>query len=135
MRIVTIISAVFISFNLIACGGETSVGGQDQIAKNVNADEFHALYAEKGGQVLDVRTAEELQGGFIPNAVNIDFYETDFDKQLESLDKNKAVFVYCAAGGRSGQAMSKMKSLGFKEVYNLSGGFGTWAAAGYDVAK
>ena len=136
MRILAILTTVFLSVNLVACGGSTQEGnGQDQIAKNVDAAEYHQLYSEKGGQMLDVRTDGEVAQGYITGAVQIDFYGDDFDKKVAELDKDKPVFVYCAAGGRSGQAMNKMKNMGFKEVYNLSGGFPTWASAGYEVSK
>ena len=38
--------------------------------------------------------------------------------------------VYCQAGvkgGRSGQAMEKLKSLGFQEVCELEGGYAGWS--------
>ena len=136
MRLLAILASVFISINLVACGGSAQEGGSEgQIAKNVDATQFHQLYTEKGGQMLDVRTDGEVAQGYITGAVQIDFYGDDFDKKVAELDKDKPVFVYCAAGGRSGQAMNKMKDMGFKEVYNLSGGFPTWASAGYEVLK
>jgi len=135
MRILFIISTVFFSLNLVACGQEAQESNKDQIAKDVNAEEFHKLYVEKGGQMIDVRTDGEVAQGYITGAVQIDFYSDEFGSEIEKLDKNKAVFVYCAVGGRSGKAMNKMKKMGFKEVYNLSGGFPTWASAGYDVTK
>ena len=136
MRFLAILTSVFISVNLAACGSAAQEGGnQDQIAKNVDATEFHQLFEEKGGQMLDVRTDGEVAQGYIPGAVQMDYYSDDFSEQVAELDKNKPVFVYCAAGGRSGQAMNKMKDMGFKEVYNLSGGFPTWASAGYEVTK
>ena len=41
--------------------------------------------------VLDVRTEEELEEGYIPNATNIDFYLGTgvFWNEVEKLDKNK----------------------------------------------
>ena len=62
-------------------------------------------------------------------------YEEDFEKQLEKLDKEKPVAVYCKVGGRSGQAMGKMNKLGFKEVYNLDGGMDAWKSAGKPTVK
>lgn len=119
-----------LSWQLIACSSD-----QQSVAKDVNAGEFYDLIQTKGGLILDVRTPDELSGGYIPGSKNIDFYSADFSGQIEKIDKNQAVFVYCAAGGRSGKTMQKMKDLGFKEIYNLSGGFGSYAAAGYEVKK
>ena len=77
--------------------------------------------------VLDVRAPEELEEGYIPNATNIDFYlGQDFLTEVEKLDKNKNYYVYCRSGNRSGQACAIMNSVGFKNAYNLEGGFMNW---------
>ncbi|WP_373516160.1 rhodanese-like domain-containing protein [Pricia sp.] len=88
---------------------------EDQLEKDENAF------------ILDVRTPEELEGGHIPNAVNIDFYlGQDFLNEVEKLDKGKNYYVYCRSGNRSGQACVIMNSVGFKNAYNLEGGFMNW---------
>lgn len=130
MRVASIIGAIMLSWQLIACNSD-----QQTIAKDVNAQEFYDLVNSKGGLILDVRTPEELSDGYIPGSMNIDFYSGDFNGQIEKIDKNQAVFVYCAAGGRSGKTMQKMKDFGFKEIYNLSDGYGSYEAAGYEVTK
>lgn len=85
--------------------------------------------------VLDVRTASEFQGGHIDGAVQINFYKNDFRQQIEKLDKTKPVFVYCAAGGRSGSATSILAEAGFKQVFDLQGGMNAWRGAGKKVVK
>lgn len=78
-------------------------------------------------QLIDVRTPEEFNEGHIENAVNIDFYSDQFiDEINKSLDKNKTVFLYCKSGGRSGKAYTMLKENGFKEVYDLKGGYSNW---------
>ncbi|MEZ4900830.1 MAG: rhodanese-like domain-containing protein [Spirosomataceae bacterium] len=51
----------------------------------------------------------------------MNFMDADFKQQVEKLDKNKPVFVYCAAGGRSTKASQILKEAGFKTIYNLQG--------------
>jgi rhodanese-related sulfurtransferase len=34
--------------------------------------------------------------------------------------------VYCAAGGRSENAAELLKEWGFKEIYDLEGGYNAW---------
>ncbi len=85
------------------------------------------LKQDGDAMVLDVRTPEELEEGFIPNATNIDFYlGQEFMAEIEKLDKGKNYYVYCRSGNRSGQACAIMNSLGFKNTYNLAGGFMNW---------
>lgn len=72
--------------------------------------------------VIDVRTKEEYDSGHIKNAINIDFYSDDFEKEISVLDKNKEYMIYCRSGGRSSEALEIMKEMGFKNVSELEGG-------------
>lgn len=83
--------------------------------------------------ILDVRTPEEVDEGYIPNATNVDFYlGQEFLNELEKLDKSKNYYVYCRSGNRSGQACALMLNAGFTNAYNLEGGFMNWEG---DVAE
>ncbi|MDT7827832.1 rhodanese-like domain-containing protein [Pricia sp. S334] len=85
------------------------------------------LKNDENAVVLDVRTPEEVEEGYIPNATNIDFYlGQEFLTEVEKLDKDKNYYVYCRSGNRSGQACAVMNSVGFKNAYNLEGGFMKW---------
>ena len=75
------------------------------------------------GLLLDVRTHEEYSEGHIEGALNLDIYDKQFSIELDKLDKTKPVYVYCKSGGRSSNASEIMKEKGFKEVYNLVGGY------------
>ncbi|MGB5553949.1 MAG: rhodanese-like domain-containing protein [Flavobacteriaceae bacterium] len=85
------------------------------------------LEGDDNAFILDVRTPEEVEEGYIPNSTNIDIYlGQDFLAAVEKLDKSKSYYVYCRSGNRSGQACAIMNSLGFEKTYNLSGGFMNW---------
>ncbi|OYU82778.1 MAG: thioredoxin [Flavobacterium sp. BFFFF2] len=81
-------------------------------------------------QLIDVRTAEEFASEHIAGAKNIDWYQDQFNAEVQKLDPKKPVFVYCKVGGRSAQAADRLVSLGFAKVYNLEGGIMKWKAAG-----
>ena len=83
--------------------------------------------------VLDVRTPEEYSEGHIPRAKNMDFYAEDFEQQIEKLDKDKYYFLYCAVGGRSGEAAAMMHKKGFAKVHDLKGGIDSWETAGFPI--
>ena len=55
-------------------------------------------------QLVDVRTFQEYNSGHIENAINIDFQEEDFSDEIQKIDKDRPVFIYCRSGGRSGRA-------------------------------
>ncbi len=91
------------------------------------------LEQDSNAVILDVRTEQEIEEGYIPNAQNIDIYlGQGFVDELEKLDKSKNYYVYCRSGNRSGQACAIMNSLGFESAYNLQGGFMNWQG---DVAQ
>ena len=85
--------------------------------------------------VLDIRTPEEYNEVRIADAINIDFYDTDFADQLDALDKNDPYVMYCRSGNRSSDAVKTMKELGFTEVYEIDGGIVNWYEAGYPVVE
>ncbi|MDA9201928.1 rhodanese-like domain-containing protein [Flavobacteriaceae bacterium] len=77
--------------------------------------------------ILDVRTEEEFESGYIKGALNMDIRGgADFLASIESLDKSKSYFVYCRSGARSGQACQLMSQMGFSALYNLDGGVLAW---------
>lgn len=85
------------------------------------------LENDSNAVILDVRTETEVEDGYIPNSTNIDIYKGQgFIDELEKLDKSKNYYVYCRSGNRSGQACAIMNSIGFKNAYNLEGGFMNW---------
>jgi rhodanese-related sulfurtransferase len=96
---------------------------------NLSQDEWTAqLENDDNAIILDVRTPEEVDEGYIPNAIHIDFYlGQEFLDELQKLDKTKHYYVYCRSGNRSGQACAIMQHSGFSKTFNLEGGFMQWS--------
>lgn len=92
----------------------------------VDIGTFHELMENKDLQIVDVRTAQEHELSSIPGSINIDYWSKDFTQEVLHLDKQRPVAVYCAAGARSAKAATKLKDLGFKEIYDLDGGMRAW---------
>ncbi|MFM8437330.1 MAG: rhodanese-like domain-containing protein, partial [Candidatus Kapaibacterium sp.] len=51
---------------------------------------------------------------------------------LHELPRDRDIAVMCAAGARSTIACSVLARAGFTNLYNVSGGFDAWNAAGYE---
>ena len=83
--------------------------------------------------IIDVRTPEEFAAGHLENAININFFDTDFEDQISDYKTNKKVFIYCKSGRRSGLAATKMTGLGFGRVINLKGGILAWEQDGKPI--
>lgn len=95
--------------------------------ENISSAALEAKIADGlTGVLLDVRTAEEVEEGKIPGALNIDVNGSAFDEKVIDLDPSKTYYVYCRSGGRSTAACLKMNSFGFKNLYNLEGGITAW---------
>lgn len=121
----TLFFLAMLTFVAACSSSSNNVYGQ-VINKKVEKAEFSKLMKKSGVQLIDVRTSREFSNGFIAGAKNIDYNGDSFEKQIKKLDKNKPVLVYCAAGGRSENAAELLKEWGFKEVYDLIGGYNGW---------
>ncbi|MBB1194165.1 rhodanese-like domain-containing protein [Flavobacterium sp. SOK18b] len=95
---------------------------------NLTQEEWVSQYeADQNTVILDVRTEDEFNDGFIANAINIDIHRgQDFVTEIEALDKNKKYYIYCRSGMRSAKACEIMNQLGFENTYNLLGGILDW---------
>lgn len=112
-----------------------SQGSSSGTVQDLGAAEFQALASKTDGIYLDVRHPMEISRGYIADASMVNIADGDFDKKVSRMQKDKAIFVYCASGYRSAAAARKLKALGFATVYNLSGGIGAWKRAGLPVAR
>lgn len=85
--------------------------------------------------LIDVRTPQEYQQGHIENSMNINIAGDSFKEEVQKLDKDQPVYVYCKVGGRSAKAASMLKEMGFEEVYDLEGGIRNWESSGMEIVK
>ncbi len=78
-----------------------------------------------GAQLVDVREANEVAAGTLPEAVNIPLSE--FVDRFNELDTTRPVVLLCRTGARSGQAAGFLAANGFHDVTNLEGGMLAWS--------
>lgn len=84
-------------------------------------------------QLVDVRTVAEFESGHLANAENIVVTDSDFESQINKLDKTKPIYVYCKSGARSARACDALEEMGFVEMYDLKGGITSWKSAGLSI--
>lgn len=132
VRLVTF-TFIAITALLTACGNaqtQNNSATQATIKTNLSATEFDAKLKElPAAPIVDVRSPEEFAKGHLANALNYNINDGNFMDNINKLDKSKPVFVYCLSGGRSSSAAQRMRSEGFKEVYEMEGGMMRWRAA------
>jgi rhodanese-related sulfurtransferase len=110
--VVASLVAIFAVSSLTACAPEP-----------MNASDYAA--------VIDVRTVEEWNSGYLQGAVLIEIADADFRQELSALDPAADYYIYCRSGNRAGQAINIMKEMGFTgelvnggSVANASGQLG-----------
>ena len=69
--------------------------------------------------VVDVRSSGEFNSGHLAKAINLPLDEIETALPQRVKDKNQALLLHCASGMRSGMAKSKLKRLGYTNVFNL----------------
>ena len=93
----------------------------------VSANKFSEIISnDKSAIIIDVRTPDEFNKGHLKNSLNVNWFDENFDENLNIFSKDLPVMVYCLSGGRSSKANERIKSLGFKNVYELDGGILEW---------
>ena len=84
----------------------------------------HELDLKKGIVILDVRTDKEFAQGHVPGAVHVPL--TDIGEKVKKLKKDKDIVVFCQNGNRSIWAIKRLMGMGYKNLYNLKGGYRAW---------
>ena len=100
------------------------------VAENILQGRLSVFYwneLEKIGEgdlLIDVRSAEEYMAGNIDKAVNSPVDE--IRSRLDEIPADSNIFIYCEAGLRGYLAQRILKQNGYKNVFNLSGGYKLW---------
>ena len=123
-KLFAVVSVVFILMSSCTIG---------QTKNDIELAEFEKKMASEKYLLVDVRTAEEFSEGHIKGAINIDYLAENFSIEIQELELESPVLLYCRSGNRSSKAMKIMNEVGFKEVYNLEGGIKGWISSNNPV--
>lgn len=108
--------------------------------ENLTPDQVQAELDTGKATIVDVRDAPELANGSIPGAVHasrgmLEFYADPTSPYHKvELKPDSRIILHCVSGGRSALAVQTLKSLGYKDVAHLDGGFNAWQSAGKPVS-
>ena len=106
--------------------------GSSATYEQISGAEAKALMdSESGYIIIDARTQEEYDEGYIPGAILIPEYEIADRAEKELPDKNQLILVYCRSGRRSKIAAEELVKLGYTNVKEF-GGIIDWE---YEVVK
>ena len=116
---------LLVAFTIFSC----SLINNESI-NQMNSDELIDFIELNDAILVDVRTEDEYNSGYIENSLNIDYFSNEFSVNADKLDKNTPIILYCRSGKRSSMSANKISKLGFKEIYNLEGGILEWIEEG-----
>ena len=115
---------------LTACQGTAQEEKSKESSAILTVEDFeNQLKTQEDFYLIDVRSPREFQAGAIEGAINYNISDGTLQNKLVELDQSKAVFVYCAVGGRSARAAKLLSQKGFKTVYDLKGGYNAWSSS------
>ncbi len=96
----------------------------------IAASEFESfMKINATAPVVDLRSAEEFKKGHIGRAVNVPFFQENFEDKIKPLRDSSRIAIYCANGVNSVSAAEIMEKLGFKRIKILDQGVTGWTAA------
>jgi adenylyltransferase/sulfurtransferase len=77
-------------------------------------------------QIIDVREANEVALGTLPNSIHIPLAQVV--NRMSEIDPSRETVVHCKMGGRSARAIAALKQSGFTgNLMNLTGGIIAWS--------
>jgi len=136
-----VLLAVLLLAVLTACQGKpaqvsvetvTVAGGSYQ---NVTADELNAMLKNKDFVFVNVHIP--FAGNIAGTDLSIPYDQIADPANLSQLpaDKNAKIVLYCRSGRMSTIAVDELVSLGYTNVWNLTGGMVDWENAGYEIEQ
>lgn len=82
------------------------------------------MYSKKySAIIIDVRSIQEYQEWHIDGAINIPVWDIKQKILNYTESKDQYIILYCSSGVRSKKAQSILWNMGFKNVFNVNGGF------------
>jgi rhodanese-related sulfurtransferase len=103
--------------------------------KDVGTLEATRLINSANAVLVDLRETQEYEGGRLPKAVHIPLSQLESRSGELAKLKDRPVVAYCMTGNRSSLAAKVLERAGFKDVYQLRGGYRAWKDAGLPVEK
>jgi len=118
---------------------EQMVEAAKAVIKEITLEDFKTMYdGEDYFVLIDVRTIDEYESGYIPGAASIPRGVIEFKIGKEEVwdemglyipEKTDPIVLNCRSGGRSALATKALMELGYQNVMSLQGGWNAWHEA------
>ena len=115
--------------NILGYIAENVVDGAYKVAYPSQVEDF----IKQNALFLDVRTPEEFEEGSIQGSINIEVDNLRQKLNEIKVAKDTPIVVNCYVGLRAYLAIMILRSHGYTNLYNLSGGYRTYSAYNYKL--
>ena len=106
----------------LVIGGLLMLGQSVSANQTMTTQELQNKLNAKGNFVLlDVRTQEEYNAGYIAGAILLPYDEIKAKATIVLPDKEKEIVLYCRSGRRSAIAKKSLLDLGYQKVVDFGG--------------
>ena len=109
-------------------------GAEDASSDHMTAKDLKARL-DKGDKIIIVDARHELGGQILKDAVHVP--SDNLEDWAKTIDKSAVIVTYCTCphDEAADAEMKKLRELGFKNAYSLTGGMDAAKAAGIEVVK
>lgn len=83
--------------------------------------------------LIDIRTEKEFEAGHLDGAKWIPRGKLEFSLPELTDDSESVIILYCRSGARSTLANWTLIQMGYRNVFDLEGGFQAWTGAGFSA--
>lgn len=120
-----ILAAIILILSLAACSMPWSDNSDGYT--QISYEEAKKMIDERDDIIiLDVRTQEEFEGGYIKGAILFPSQEVNEETAAQKLpDKDQTILIYCSSGGRSKKVAQQLVDMGYTNIYEF-GGINSW---------
>ena len=125
-----VVAIVAIAVSLNRADDNETASSDGVISEVITPQTYNADWSNADHVLIDVRTPEEYESGYIEGAININVQT--LSSNLDQIPEGLPIVVYCRSGNRSAQAADILENAGYTEIYDL-GGVIQWTQAGYDL--
>jgi rhodanese-related sulfurtransferase len=139
MKQMLILLLLALVLGLSACGGKPAeVSGQKVSVSggtytDVSADQLQLMLENKDFMFINVHIP--FAGNIAGTDASIPYDQIEQNLSQLPADKNAKIVLYCRSGRMSEIAAEKLVSLGYTDVWNLTGGMLGWEQAGFPLDK
>jgi rhodanese-related sulfurtransferase len=128
---------IILGMFIAGCQSQTVTGDTVAVTggsyQDITPDELNTMLKDKDFVLVNVHIP--FAGNIAETDLSIPYNEIEQNLSQLPSDKNAKIVLYCRSGRMSEIAAKELVSLGYTNVWNLTGGMVEWEQSGYEITK